>query len=118
MLRQLYLASLEREREKHPQCCPKPTPLARRPFEITVSQESGGGLFPLSAQSVSGKLSSREGTVTVGEGKGEEGCGLFIFGSAAFFVCREDGDDGCKELGYGEEATRTLSVWPLYLDRR
>lgn len=56
--------------------------------------------------------------MTVGEGKGEEGCGLFIFGSAAFCVCREDGDDGCKELGYGEEATRTLSVWPLYLDRR
>lgn len=56
--------------------------------------------------------------MTVDEGKGEEGCGLFIFGSAALFLCREDGDDGCKELGHGVGVTRTLSVWPPDLERR
>lgn len=50
-------------------------------------------------------LSSREGTVALGEG-----CGLSIFGSAALFLCRGNGDDGCNDLEGGERVTRILSV--------
>lgn len=57
---------------------------------MTVSQESGGGLFPLPAQSVCGTLSPREGAVAVGGGRnggGKEDVVFYFWQRCFNFSC-------------------------------
>lgn len=106
VLRMLYLAS-EREREKHSQWCPKPTPLARGSFEIKASQEKWRGPVSSSSLECWCKAKRRHS----GRWQGEERRDVvFLFWAVLLYLCREDGDDEGKELR-AERGPPELSVF-------